>query len=165
MGPAASNSRAQVLNLSIARSLSVACCIWLVVALVSTVIGVANRWPAQFGGAGQASEIGTQWMTKGTVLSPPLFLLVAMAGALGLLVAARWRAAKIVGAGLATLIGAIGFVGALGEVLAAATPEVPREAQMSAIIGVVLSLVVVITGIITMRSLLKRSTDVSGTGS
>jgi hypothetical protein len=79
------------------------------------VIGVANRWPAQFGGAGQGSDIGTQWLTKGTVLSPPLFLLVAMAVALGLLVAARWHAAKTVGAGLATLIGAIGFVGALGK--------------------------------------------------
>lgn len=134
------------------RKLLFVCSTWLVVASISTVIGVANRWPAQFGGSGQVSEIGTQWMTKGTVLSPPLFLLLAMAGAVALMVFGKGRVSRSVGAGLAILVGAIGCGGALGEVLAAATPIVPRGAQLSATSGVVISAAVVIAGVLTLRS-------------
>jgi hypothetical protein len=59
-----------------------ACAAWLVVAVVETLIGVLAKWPAQFGGTGDPSKIATQWTTKGTALSPPLFLMIAMAVAL-----------------------------------------------------------------------------------
>lgn len=138
-----------------ARNHVTACLVWLAVASACTVIGLAERWPAQFGGAGDPSKIATQWMTKGTVLSPPLFMLLVMVAALALVLAGSRAGARALGAGLAIVAGAAGVVGSLGEVAAAATPAVPRAAQYSGALGAVLSLAVVVTGALFLRTLAK----------
>lgn len=119
------------------------CAAWLGLTAVETVIAVAAKWPAQLGGKGDPSKIASQWVTKGTALSPPLFLMVAMAIALVLLSVAGRLAWTRVGAGLAAVVGAIGTVGAAGELFAAHSADVPTGARDAAILGVVVSAAVV----------------------
>lgn len=119
------------------------CAAWLGLTAVETVIAVVAKWPAQFGGKGDPSKIASQWVTKGTALSPPLFLMVAMAIALVLLSVAGRLAWTRVGAGLAAVVGAIGTVGAAGELFAAHSADVPTGARDAAILGVVVSAAVV----------------------
>lgn len=113
--------------------------------------GIAEQWPTQFGGKGDPSQITTQWISQGTALSPPLFLLVGVVVALGLLAAGERRAMVRAGAALASMIGVIGTIGALGELLADPTPDVPRLVQQAAVIGVIVSAAVVITGVALLR--------------
>ena len=134
------------------RQLLAACTVWLVIASACTVIGLTERWPAQFGGDGESSKIATQWMTKGTVLSPPLFMLFAMAVAVALVMAGSRSWVRALGACLAIVAGAVGVVGSLGEVAAAATPAVPRAAQDCGVLGAIVSLAVVATGAVFMRA-------------
>ncbi len=129
-----------------------ACMLWLMVAAIETAIAVPERWPAQFGGKGDPTKMATQWITKGTALSPPLFLLVAMVVALVLVTFARRRSVAQAGTALAGLVGVIGIIGALGELLAAATPAVPGSVRDAAVIGVALSAVVAITASAALRS-------------
>ncbi|MGH2867666.1 MAG: hypothetical protein ACRDNK_08870 [Solirubrobacteraceae bacterium] len=125
---------------------------WMGVAAVTTVIGVAERWPAQFGGAGQPSKIATQWMSKGTVLSPPLFMIVALALALAVAELVKARSAKIVAGAIAALVGAIGTVFTIGEAATAATPAVPTGAHLGAFVGAALSLWVLAAALWFLRS-------------
>ena len=136
-----------------ARRLRGACCAWLVVAAIGTVIGVAERWPAQFGGKGVPSKTATQWITHGTVLSPPLFMLIAMAIALALVSLGNRRAVAVFGAVVALLVTALATVFTLGEMLSAATPAVPRGAQLSAVVGTMLSIAVVVTSVALLSSI------------
>jgi hypothetical protein len=118
----------------------------LVVASVETIVAVIERWPAQLGGGADPSKIASQWVTRGTALSPPLFILVAMALAPLLLMVGR-RIAVVRAAGvIAALAGAVGTVGSLGEFLSPATAEVSRGVQNASLIGVVASLLLLVTG-------------------
>jgi hypothetical protein len=119
-----------------------ACLVWLLGASIETVVGVLGDWPAQFGGGGDAAKIDTQWITKGTALSPPLFLLLAMLAALAAVRFARRALVRWLGLGVAVAVGVIGVVGSLGEMLAAATPDVPLGVQRAGIIGVLVSVAV-----------------------
>jgi hypothetical protein len=56
-------------------------------------------------------------------------------------------AARTAGMVLAALVGLVGGVGAFGEVVAAATPDVPRDVQYLGLVGVALSLAVVVTAV------------------
>lgn len=119
----------------------------LVLASLETVIAVVERWPAQFGGAGDPSQIDTQWMSRGTALSPPLFILVGLALAVVLLLVSRRPAAARVSGVMAAAVGLIGTVGSLGELLAPASADVPRLVADAAVIGVVACLLLVGTGV------------------
>lgn len=136
----------------LARSLGPACAAWLTIAAVGTLIALLERWPAQFGGKGDPARIHTQWLSKGTVLSPPAFLLVAMLVALALVMIGRSRTMTRVGATLAGIVSVTGIVGSLGELLAAATPAVPTGAKDAAIIGVLFSAAVLIAAIACLYS-------------
>ena len=129
-----------------------ACALWLLVAAIETAIAVAERWPAQFGGKGDPAKIATQWISKGTALSPPLFLLVGMVVALMLVTFARRRSLAQAGSALAGLVGATGIIGALGELLAVATPAVPGGVHDAAVIGAALSAAVAITAAAALRT-------------
>ncbi|HEY6932979.1 MAG TPA: hypothetical protein VI452_06225 [Marmoricola sp.] len=130
------------------RPFDAAAITWLAVAAVGTVTGLLERWPAQFGGAGQPDQIASELTTKGTVLSPPLFMLVLMALGYAL---ARLRAGRSIGRStglvLTILVGLTGIIGALGEVAAPATPDVPRAVQYLGLVGALLSLAVVATAL------------------
>lgn len=103
-----------------------------------------ERWPSQLGGAGDPAHIGAELFSRGTVLSPPIFMVVAMMVALLLVAPGRPPWIGRVGFVLALIVAAVGVVGAFAEVGSAATPEVPRGAQTCGLIGVALSAWVVV---------------------
>jgi hypothetical protein len=139
------------------------CLIWLAAVSACTVIGLAERWPAaQFGGAGDPSKIATQWMTKGTALSPPLFMLAAMAAAVVLMLAGSRARARALGACLALMVGVVSVIGTLGEVVAPATPAVPRAVQYGGVFGAAGSLAVVVTGAAFLRARLRAQPVADG---
>lgn len=125
---------------------------WLATAAIATAVGVGERWPAQFAGKGDPATIATGWMTNGTVLSPPLFMMIALAAGLGLTAVPRRRAVRITGAGVTVAVGLIATVFTIGEAATRATAAVPAGAHLGALIGTALSLVVVVTGISFIRS-------------
>ena len=128
------------------------CVAWLAVAAVETVIGVTERWPSQVGGTSDPDKVASQWVTMGTAISPPLFLFVAVLLGGALAIAATQRPWRMVGGGLITLVGLIGVVATLGELLAAATPDVPRGAQWAALVGTALSLALAASGATLARA-------------
>jgi hypothetical protein len=125
---------------------------WLAIASLETVVGVVEEWPAQFGGGGDPARISTQWMSKGTALSPPLFLLVAMLVAIVLALVARGPRVARLAAAIGLVTGVIGVVGSFGELLAKATPAVPAGAQDAAVIGIVFSITAVGAALLYLRS-------------
>ncbi len=144
--PASANVRPHLLT----------CLIWLAAVSACTVIGLAERWPAtQFGGTGDPPKIATQWMTRGTAMSPPLFMLAAMAAAVVLMLAGSRARAHALAACLAVVVGVVSVAGALGEVVAPATPAVPRAVQYGAVFGAAGSLAVVMTGAVFLRARLR----------
>jgi hypothetical protein len=128
------------------------CVAWLALAAIETVVGVTERWPSQFGGTGDPDKIASQWITMGTAISPPLFLFIAVILGGALAFAATRRPWRVIGGGLITLVGLIGVVATLGELLAAATPDVPRGVQWSALIGTALSLALAAAGVTLVRA-------------
>jgi hypothetical protein len=133
------------------RRFRAACAAWLAVAATATVIGVAERWPAQFAGTGQPSKVSTEWLTQGTVLSPPLFMMIALAIAVILAIASRRRAATIAAGVIAILVGAVAAVFTVGEALSASA-AVPGPAHLGSLIGTLLSLAVVAASVPLLRS-------------
>jgi hypothetical protein len=123
----------------------------LLLACVETVVAVIARWPAQFGGAGDPAKITTEWITKGTALSPPLFLLLAMALTVALVGFGRRGLVVRLGAVVAVLTGAFGVVGTLGELLTPAA-DVPSAVRYASLIGLAFSVAWVVAGAIFARS-------------
>ncbi len=100
----------------------------LAIILVEAVVSIVARWPHQFGGSGDPHHMFQEFVTNGTALAPPLFIVA------GLLVVAafigrqdRWGLVLTV---FAVVLGGIMVIGSLGEALAAATPDVPRAVQI-----------------------------------
>lgn len=129
-----------------------ACVTWLTVAAIETVIGVSAGWPAQFMGKGDPNKVASEWINRGTAISPPLFLFVAVVLGGVLAFGGRRRAWRMMGGGLLSVVGLIGVVATIGELLAAATPDVPRGAQWSALIGTALSLALLAAGVSVGRA-------------
>ncbi|MBV9174333.1 MAG: hypothetical protein JOZ81_30090, partial [Chloroflexi bacterium] len=100
--------------------------VWLAGAAIETAIGISAGWPAQFLGKGDPHNISTEWISRGTAISPPLFLFIAviLGGVLAFAATrGKWR---VIGGGLITAVGVIGVAATLGGLLAAPTPDVPR---------------------------------------
>lgn len=96
--------------------------------LVELVVSILARWPHQFGGHGDPNRMTQQFVSSGTALAPPVFIM------LGLLIVAllagrqdRWG---LVAAILMVVVGAVMVVGSLGEALAGTTPDVPQGVQI-----------------------------------
>lgn len=108
--------------------LSRTCLVATALLLLATVVAVLAGWPAQFGGPGDPDAVASEFLTRGTALSPPAvpLALFALAGWL-----AR-RTGPLRTAGLVLLLPlSVAFVvGGLGEALAPATPDVPRAALL-----------------------------------
>jgi hypothetical protein len=101
---------------------------------LGAVVAIAANWPAQFGAVG--TDAGAEALTRGTALSAPLAPLVVLAGAVALV----WRGRVRPGAAIMALVAVVMLVGALGEALAPATPDVPKAVLLaSGAIGVVLA--------------------------
>ena len=123
----------------------VACSIALLVLWVLlTFVAVWRGWPAEFNGVGDPDQVGDEWVSRGTLLSPPFAALVAqvvltilafierrwilMFAGLGLGVLGAFFTIALVGepihpersdppAGLLWLLKALGVAGALGLVV------------------------------------------------
>jgi hypothetical protein len=80
--------------------------------IVATVLAVAQDWPAEFDGFGESDDVSGEWASRGTLISPPIFL-VAVQGALTFVLFLDSRFLRVVaGFGLATLgayLAVIGF--------------------------------------------------------
>lgn len=121
---------------------------WIV---VGSAVAIAAAWPAQFGGAGDASNVAAEALTRGTALSPPAVPTVVFA--VGLVLALRRGVAGTVGTVLLMLLAAIFIVGGLGEAFAPATPDVPRPVLvLSGVVAAVLGAAVIVAGVQRLRS-------------
>lgn len=127
------------------RLVSVAALIF-VVWVVGTIISIVAGWPAQFGGQGNPDNVAGEFLSRGTVFSPPLALMVALV-AFALLATRRGWSGALGGVGLCLLAVAT-LIGSLGEAFAPSTPDVPRGALVaSGVLGVVLCPALLLTGI------------------
>ena len=119
---------------------------WLIV----TVVSIDHGWTAEFGDVGDPKDVSGEWVSRGTLFSPPLAPMIAQAllTALALVQRRVWQ--LVAGAGLA-LLGALYVVGGLGEPLdpVASDPSVLVYALLR-LTGLVGAAALVVTGIATV---------------
>jgi hypothetical protein len=109
---------------------------WLIV----TVISIDHGWTAELGSVGDPKDVSGEWLTRGTLFTPPLAPLVAQAGLTALALVRRKLAQIVAGVGLA-LLGCLYLVGGLGEPLdpVASDPKVVVHAllRIAGLVGTV----------------------------
>jgi hypothetical protein len=118
--------------------------------VVSAVVSVAARWPAQFGGPGNPNNVAREFRSRGTALAPPLWEMVALVVFVFLARSnRRWGTLGVVGL---CLLAVLTLVGSLGEAFAPDTPYVLREVLIaSGVLGVVLGPLLLFFGIAELR--------------
>lgn len=97
-------------------------------ACAGAAASIVARWPHQFMGPGDIDRVPHEFLYMGTLLAPPLPLLLLF-GASAFLVAREDRLGFIAVAGMIPMLGAM-TVGSLGEALSAASPDAPRSIQV-----------------------------------
>jgi hypothetical protein len=117
--------------------------------LIITVVAIDHGWAAEFPDVGNSNDVSGEWLTRGTLFTPPLAPMVAQAAltALAFLKRRVWRV--VAGAGLA-LVGCLYVVGGLGEPFDPAASDV--NAGVSALLrvtGLVGALALVAAGVAT----------------
>lgn len=120
-----------------------------VVWVVGTILSVVAGWPAQFGGPGNPNNVAGEFLSRGTALSPPLSVMVALV-VFTLLASSRrwWGTIGVVGL---CLLAVATFVGSMGEAFAPSTPDVPRAVLiLSGVLGVVLCPILLLTAIMEL---------------
>jgi hypothetical protein len=79
--------------------------------ILATILAVAQGWPAEFAGLGDPDDVSGEWATRGTLISPPIYLVGAQ-GALTLVLFLDIRLLRgIAGFGLAALGAYFAIVG------------------------------------------------------
>jgi hypothetical protein len=107
--------------------------------VVTTVICVAMRWPAQFGGAGDPDNVAAEMWLRGTAIGAPVVLTIVLAAAT--LAAAKPGWVGTAGTILIVLISLLIIVGGSGEAFGAPSPDVPTTVLIfSGVVNVLLSL-------------------------
>ncbi|MEH1124074.1 hypothetical protein [Micromonospora sp. CPCC 206061] len=107
--------------------------------ITTTVICVALRWPAQFGGAGDPDDVAGEMWLRGTAIGAPVVLTIVLA----LATVAASRPGRIGSAGTIAivLISLLIIVGGSGEAFGIPSPDVPTAVLIFSGVGnVVLSL-------------------------
>ncbi|MEO6827153.1 MAG: hypothetical protein ABI255_07220 [Microbacteriaceae bacterium] len=99
----------------------------LIVIVIEAVLSLIARWPYQFGGPGNPDAVWSDFISHGTALSPPMFLIVVLA-VLTLGVRLRGWVQLISGILLAVLSLAM-TIGAAGELLSPTSADVPWVIQ------------------------------------
>lgn len=123
----------------------------VVLLLLGTLVAVLAGWPAQFGGSGDPDAVASEFLSRGTALSPPLVPLALFALA-GLLAARPGRLGA--GARAVLLVLSVVFViGGVGEAAAAgSSPDVPDVALLgSGAVAIALGLAVAVLTVRTWR--------------
>ena len=120
-----------------------------VVWVVGTILSVVAEWPAQFGGPGNPNNVAGEFLSRGTALSAPLSVMVALV-VFTLLASSRrwWGTIGVVGL---CLLAVVTFIGSMGEAFAPATPDVPRAVLVaSGILGIILCPLLLLTAIMEL---------------
>ena len=120
-----------------------------VVWVVGTILSIVAGWPAQFGGPGNPNNVAGEFLSRGTALSAPLSVMVALV-LLTLLASSRrwWGTIGVVGL---CLLAVVTFIGSMGEAFAPATPDVPRAVLVvSGILGIILCPLLLLTAIMEL---------------
>ncbi len=82
--------------------------------LIMTVVSIDHGWTAEFTDVGNPDDVSGEWVTRGTLFSPPLAAMLAQAALTALALVRRRVPQLVAGAGLA-LLGCLYIVGGLGE--------------------------------------------------
>jgi hypothetical protein len=114
--------------------------------LIATVVSIDHGWTAEFGDVGDPEDVSGEWVTRGTLFSPPLAPMIAQALLTGLALVRRRIWQLVAGTGLA-LLGALYVVGGLGEPLdpVASSPGVVVYALLR-LTGLVGSVALIVAG-------------------
>jgi hypothetical protein len=108
--------------------------------IVTTVICVVLRWPAQFGGAGDPDNVAAEMWLRGTAIGAPVVLTIVLA--LAALAAARPGRIGTAGTIVVALMSLLIIIGGSGEAFGAPSPDVPTAVLIfSGVANVLLSLV------------------------
>jgi len=128
----------------------------LVYGAVTTLIAVQAGWPAEFGGLGDPSDVGGEWASRGTLISPPLLPALAQAALTLLVFVDRRPALAVAGLGLAA-IGALYAIGGLGEPLHPERSDPPLALYWGLkAVGVAGGLALVVTGVETVAAAVRN---------
>ncbi len=122
--------------------------------LIMTVVSIDHGWAAEFSGVGDSGDVSGEWVTRGTLFTPPLAPMVVQA-VLTALALVRRRVWQIVaGAGLA-LLGCLYVVGSLAEPLdpVASDPNVAIYAliRITGLVGAVALAVAGVAAVLVAR--------------
>jgi len=74
--------------------------------LIITVVSIDHGWTAEFGDVGDPTDVSDEWITRGTLFSPPLAPIIVQAVLTALALVRRRVWQLVAGAGLA-LLGAL----------------------------------------------------------
>lgn len=127
-------------------TLRAAVAVVLAVVLVELVISLTARWPLGTGRHGNPHRMLSDFVSNGTALAPPLFILVALAVlAVGVQRSDRWGTAATI---LLVPLAAIMAGGAAYDASATANPHVPGAAQVAGgVVGTALSLLLLVLAV------------------
>jgi hypothetical protein len=98
-------------------------------ACIGAAVSILAQWPHQFMGQGNPDRVPEEFLFIGTLLAPPLPLLLPF-GASAFLVRREDRVGFIATVGMIPML-TVMIVGSLGEVLSAPSQDVPRFAQVA----------------------------------
>jgi hypothetical protein len=118
--------------------------------IATTVICVASRWPAQFGGAGDPDNVAGEMWLRGTAIGAPVVMTIVLA--LATLAAARPGRVGTAGTIVIVLVSLLIIVGGSGEAFGIPSPDVPTAVLLfSGVANVVLSLVTLYVAYLLLR--------------
>jgi hypothetical protein len=108
--------------------------------VITTVICVLMRWPAQFGGAGDPDNVAGEMWLRGTAIGAPAALTIVFAAAT---LAARYPGrVGTAGTIVIVLLSLLFIVGGSGEAFGVPSPDVPSVVLiLSGVVNVLLSVV------------------------
>jgi hypothetical protein len=97
---------------------------------VATALAVAQRWPGQFSGPLGGQRIVLEALVRGTALSPPVPVVLGLAGSVWL--ACRRHTGSVVGCVAVVLLSMVVLVNGLAVAMVPITHGVPRAALVLA---------------------------------
>ena len=116
--------------------------------VAATVVAVVANYPSQFDHVG--TDAGDELFSRGTALSAPVPILLALAAAAAFALRRGWL--SLVGAIVVGLIAIVFVIGSLGEAFADPTPDVSKPVLVSSgVTGAVLSVALLAAAALDVR--------------
>jgi hypothetical protein len=134
------------------RRLDAAAPLVFVFVCLEAIVSILAHWPYQFTGQGDPDRMARDLVRSGTLLAPPLPLLLLL-GTTIFLVRRRDRSGEIANAVMIPICMAMA-IGSLGESLAPASPDVPRAIQLSSGLGG--AIVFAVLTVVALKALTER---------